>query len=318
MSIKGFLKLVEIQTKVASMFPLLIGTFYCIYRYGAFNAKNFLFMFVSLLCFDMTTTAINNYFDYKRANKRSGYGYERHNGIVKYNLKESWVIATIFILLTIAVIFGILLFLNTNYVVLILGMISFAVGILYSFGPVPISRTPFGEVFSGGFMGLLIPFISIYIHVSDSNIINGALQGGVLSLQMNLIEIIYIMLLSMPAAAGIANIMLANNICDIEDDIENKRYTLPIYIGKDNALLVFKTLYYIGYISLAVLLYLGGVPITSVLVLITFIIINKNIKLFFKVQTKKDTFVLAVKNSVIINGSLVVALALAVVIKYIF
>lgn len=318
MSIKGFLKLVEIQTKVASMFPLLIGTFYCIYRYGAFNAKNFLFMFVSLLCFDMTTTAINNYFDYKRANKRSGYGYERHNGIVKYNLKESWVIATIFILLTIAVIFGILLFLNTNYVVLILGMISFAVGILYSFGPVPISRTPFGEVFSGGFMGLLIPFISIYIHVSDSNIINGALQGGGLSLQMNLIEIIYIMLLSMPAAAGIANIMLANNICDIEDDIENKRYTLPIYIGKDNALLVFKTLYYIGYISLAVLLYLGGVPITSVLVLITFIIINKNIKLFFKVQTKKDTFVLAVKNSVIINGSLVVALALAVVIKYIF
>lgn len=318
MSIKGFLKLVEIQTKVASMFPLLIGTFYCIYRYGAFNAKNFLFMFVSLLCFDMTTTAINNYFDYKRANKRSGYGYERHNGIVKYNLKESSVIATIFILLTIAVIFGILLFLNTNYVVLILGMISFAVGILYSFGPVPISRTPFGEVFSGGFMGLLIPFISIYIHVSDSNIINGALQGGVLSLQMNLIEIIYIMLLSMPAAAGIANIMLANNICDIEDDIENKRYTLPIYIGKDNALLVFKTLYYIGYISLAVLLYLGGVPITSVLVLITFIIINKNIKLFFKVQTKKDTFVLAVKNSVIINGSLVVALALAVVIKYIF
>lgn len=317
MPIKGFLKLVEIQTKVASVFPFLIGTFYSIYRFGVFNIKNFLLMLVSLLSFDMATTAINNYFDFKRANKRSGYGYESHNGIVKYNIKESSVIAVILILLAVATSFGILLVLNTNYVVLILGMISFAVGILYSFGPVPVSRTPFGELFSGGFMGLLIPFIASYIHVFDVDIINAAMQGGTLMLKINVAEVIYIILLSMPAAVGIADIMLANNICDMDDDIENKRYTLPIYIGKDNSLKAFRVLYYVGYISLIILLIIKVAPPVCVLTLATFAIVNKHTKLFLDYQSKKDTFVLAVKNSVIINASLAVTLAIAVIIKYV-
>jgi 1,4-dihydroxy-2-naphthoate octaprenyltransferase len=119
----------------------------------------------------------------------------------------------------------------------------------------------------------------------------------------------------MPAIVGIANIMLANNICDIEDDIENKRYTLPIYIGKDNALMVFKWLYYIGYIALIILLLINAAPWISVLTLGTFIIVNKNIKLFYEKQTKKDTFVVGVKNFVIMNLTLVITLALAVIIK---
>ena len=250
MSISSFLKLVEIQTKVASVIPFLLGTFYALYRFNIFNLKNFILMFVSLLCIDMATTAINNYQDFKKANKKFGYGYESHNAIVRFKLKESTVLATIFILLVTAVIFGILLFLNTNFMVLILGAISFAIGMMYSFGPVPISRTPLGEILSGGFMGLLIPFIAIYIHIYDQNLLNIVLQGEMLNLKINILEMLYIILISMPAAVGIANIMLANNICDIKDDIENKRYTLPIYVGKNNALKVFKVLYYIGYMAL--------------------------------------------------------------------
>ena len=108
-------------------------------------------MFISLVSFDMATTAINNYYDYKKANKTQGFNYERHNAIVKYNLNESTVRLSIITLLTVASVFGFLLFLNTSPVVLLLGALSFSVGILYSFGPVPISRTPFGEVFSGLF-----------------------------------------------------------------------------------------------------------------------------------------------------------------------
>jgi 1,4-dihydroxy-2-naphthoate octaprenyltransferase len=61
------LKLVEIQTKVASMVPFALGTVWTLYRYGEFNFLNFLLMLVSLLCFDMATTAINNYMDYKKS-----------------------------------------------------------------------------------------------------------------------------------------------------------------------------------------------------------------------------------------------------------
>ena len=67
MGLRSFLKLVEIQTKAASITPLLLGTIFAFYRYQKFVLSNFLFMLLSLLCFDMATTAINNYLDYKKA-----------------------------------------------------------------------------------------------------------------------------------------------------------------------------------------------------------------------------------------------------------
>ncbi len=280
MKIRSFLKLVEIQTKVASMIPFILGTVYSLYRFNKFNALNFLLMFISLLTIDMTTTAVNNYMDYKKAIKTQGYGYEKHNAIVRDNLKETHVIVVIFTLLTIAVTFGVLLFLKSSVVVLILGAISFAVGSLYSFGPVPISRTPFGEVFSGLFMGFIITFISIYIHVYDQNIITVAYSSGNINIAVNLVEVLYIFILSIPAISGIANIMLANNICDIEDDIENKRYTLPIYIGKERALKVFNIIYYVAYASILLLVLIKVESWTCLLVFLTFIPVKKNINLF--------------------------------------
>jgi 1,4-dihydroxy-2-naphthoate octaprenyltransferase len=262
----------------------------------------------------MATTTINNYQDYKKANRKHGYGYESHNAIVRYNLKESTVLAVIIALLVTAMVFGILLFLNTNFIVLLLGGISFVIGVLYSFGPVPISRTPFGEIFSGMFMGFIIPFIAVYIHVYDKNLLNIAYQNGMINLSINGIEILYILLISLPAVVGIANIMLANNICDIEDDIENKRYTLPIYIGKDNALRVFKTLYYIGFAGLIALLAAGVAPLAFAITLATFVIVHKHIRMFYEKQSKEETFVLSVKNFVVMNAAVVIGLAFLVII----
>ncbi|MGI6584728.1 MAG: 1,4-dihydroxy-2-naphthoate polyprenyltransferase [Lutisporaceae bacterium] len=315
MSLESFLKLVEIQTKVASVIPFALGTLYSVYRFGAFNPRNFIIMFISLVSFDMATTAINNYYDYKKANKTQGFNYERHNAIVKYNLNESTVRLSIITLLTVASVFGFLLFLNTSPVVLLLGALSFAVGILYSFGPVPISRTPFGEVFSGLFMGFIIVFISVYVHVYDMGIADFTFNRSTAGISINPVEVMYIFLLSIPAVIGIANIMLANNICDIEDDIENRRYTLPIYIGKERALWVFKALYYISYADLILLIILRIVPEAAVLTLFTIIPVTGNIKGFYEKQTKKDTFVLSVKNFLLINVVLVLAIGGTIVIE---
>lgn len=317
MNIRSFLKLVEIQTKVASVIPFLLGTSYALYRFGAFKPLNFLLMLASLLCFDMTTTAVNNYLDFKRANRKFGYGYESHNAIVKDKLSERSVLAVIGTLLAVAVVAGFVLFLNTDIIVLLLGVVSFMIGLLYSAGPVPISRTPFGELFSGGFMGLVIPFLSAYIHIYDRNLFDLGLSDGMLRISVNLPELIFLLLISLPAAAGIANIMLANNICDIEDDLENKRYTLPIYTGKKNALIIFELLYYTGYAALAVLLVLGAAPLLCILAFLTLIPVYKNIRLFKALQTKKDTFVLSVKNFVVSNGVLVITVAAAAALKII-
>jgi 1,4-dihydroxy-2-naphthoate octaprenyltransferase len=301
MTILSFLKLVEIQTKVASMLPFLLGTSYALYRFESFNISNFALMLISLLSFDMTTTALNNYIDYKKAIKKHGFGYETHNAIVSYKLKEGTVVAVIASMLAIAVIAGVLLYLNTGFVVLLLGAISFAIGILYSFGPIPISRTPFGEIFSGFTMGFVITFLATYIHVKELGFIMFSYHGGMLNISLNLLELLYMAIISVLPICGIANIMLANNICDIEDDVINRRYTLPVYVGKEKALLLFKLIYYTGYLAVIIALVLGIIPALSVLVLATFIIVNKNIKEFYRLQTKRDTFVLAVKNFVICN-----------------
>jgi len=313
MFIRSFFKLVEIQTKVASLIPFLLGTVYTLYHFNNFDFKNFILMLISLLAIDMATTAINNFIDYKRANKTSGYNYESHNAIVKDKLKESRVKAIILSLLVIAVLFGIILVLNTNLIVLILGGISFGVGILYSFGPLPISRTPLGEVFSGVFMGFVITFISIYIHLFDQNLVSLFYEGGLLSIKVNLMELIYLWLISIPLVCGIANIMLANNICDINDDLENNRYTLAIYLGKDKALGLFKILYYLVYLDLVILLVLRVIPITSLLTFLTLFPVKRNIDRFVEKQSKKETFILAVKNFVLINSVQVLALGLAVI-----
>lgn len=314
MRVSSFLKLVEIQTKVASVIPFALGTAYAVYRFNQFNVKNFFLMFISLISFDMVTTAINNYLDYKKANKTYGYGYESHNVIVRDKLKESDVVMTIFALLLTATAAGFMLYLNTNIVVLLLGMVSFLVGILYTFGPVPISRMPLGEIFSGFFMGFIIIFISTYIHVYNTDLVNILYEQSSLLIKINVKELILIFLVSLPAVVGIANIMLANNICDVEDDIENKRYTLPIYIGRDKALNLFRALYYIAYVDIMLLILLKISPVFSFLILLTIIPVYKNIKVFMNKQTKKDTFVTAVQNFVLMNIPIALIFGIGIII----
>jgi len=313
MKLKSFLKYVEIQTKAASMIPFAAGTVFAYYRFQRFSLTNFILMLVSLLSFDMTTTAINNYIDYKSAKKKSGYGFEVHNAIVRDNIKERDALTVILMLGALAVITGFLLFLNSNILVLILGVISFAVGVIYTAGPVPISRTPLGEVFSGLFMGFLIPFLSFYIHVIDEQVLSVSIRNGILNLEINLNEIIAILVCSVPTVTGIANIMLANNICDIEDDLENKRYTLPIYIGRDKALTLFKILYYVAYITILVSIITGLLPVISILFFVTLIPVQKNISRFIEVQTKKDTFSLSVKNFAVMNITLILSIAVDII-----
>ncbi|MCX7710004.1 MAG: 1,4-dihydroxy-2-naphthoate polyprenyltransferase [Clostridia bacterium] len=315
MKFSSFLKLVEIQTKLASMVPFLLGTFYAVYHFRRIDFIGFLFLFISILTFDMLTTALNNYFDYKKAIRKYGYNYEIHNAIARDNLKETTVLITMLTLFVIATLFGILLVIKTNIIVLLVGMISFAIGISYSFGPVPISRTPLGEAFSGFFMGFIIVFLAVYIHVYDKNIISILFGNAMLFVQMNYMELLYIFLLSIPPICGIANIMLANNICDMEDDIENRRYTLPIYIGKKTALLIFKSLYYIAYAAIIILSAFRIVPLFYLLSLLTFIIVRKNIKLFEDKQSKEITFALSVKNFLMISGSQVLLLAISSILK---
>ncbi|MGM0379657.1 MAG: 1,4-dihydroxy-2-naphthoate polyprenyltransferase, partial [Bacillota bacterium] len=305
MTIKSFLKLVEIQTKVASVFPMSIGILLASYQYREINLRNTFLMIISLLFIDMTTTAINNFMDYKKAKKKYGYNYEIHNAIVQFDLKEKQVITTILIMLIIASISGILLFINTDIVILLLGIISFGVGIFYSFGPVPISRTPFGEIFSGVFMGFIILFIAFYINTPVS-IINIEIIKKQLLLSIDYLLFIKILIAAIPLVISIGNIMLANNICDLDEDITNDRYTLVYFLGKKRALKLFKNLYIFAFIFTILTIYIWEFSLLTSIFLLGYIIIYLNTKKFLKKQTKADTFKYAVMNHLLISFIIIV------------
>ncbi|MCK8059689.1 MULTISPECIES: 1,4-dihydroxy-2-naphthoate polyprenyltransferase [unclassified Fusibacter] len=302
MKLKSFLKLVEIQTKVASVIPLLLGILFCSYRYQVFKPGLILLFLISMLCVDMSTTALNNLVDYRKAIKREGYNYEEHNAMVKDGIHENTAVAAIVMMLLIGVATGFALFLLTDWVILLVGAIGFFVGILYSYGPLPISRTPLGELFSGLVMGGLIYFVAIYMQIYQNGLVIAYMRGAYYNLQVNLVELSIIGFTALPLIFMIAGIMLANNICDVEDDIHNKRFTLPYFIGRELSLKLFALLYLGSFAVVIAGVLFNLLPVINLLVVVSAIPIVQNLKSFFKEQNKATTFIVSVKNFVLFSG----------------
>lgn len=312
MKFKAFLKLVEIQTKVASVIPFFTALLYVLYTTRRINAVNMIVMFFAMVLFDMTVTALNNYGDYKRAVKKHGYNYEVHNSIVQYNLKPSTVKTVIVAMFLLSAALGILLVYRTNLITLLLGALCFAIGFLYSFGPLPISRTPFGEIFSGVTMGMGIPFITYYANMFDQNVLNISFASPNLTIAFDVYQIVDILLISLPCVFAIANIMLANNICDIEDDLQNKRYTLVVLIGREKGIVLLKILFALAYAAIVAAVVAGYLPLYSLLALLTVVPLRKNVRSFAANPTKKDTFGKIVGSFVMVNVALIATILLGI------
>ena len=309
---KKFLRFVEIQTKVASVIPFIIGTLFAVYTGATINLLNLGLMFVSLLCIDMATTGLNHYKDYKKAVLKEGYHYEIHNPMGQGAVTATGAKIILACLLSIGAIGGLILFLRTDYIVLILGGISFGIGVTYSAGPLPASRTVLGELFSGLFMGGLIPFISYYIHIYINTPIKFNFTEGNFEASFAVSEILPVFWLSLPMIFLIANIMLANNICDVKEDFINKRYTLPISMGVEKSIILFKLLNLLSVLSILAGVAFKIIPVFILTYVFGFPILYKQTMIFSKNPVKGETFVNAVKNFVLTGLLMIIGLVLSI------
>ncbi len=303
MKFKHFLEFVEIRTKLASLIPYIFGSLYAYFHYRTFNWQNALLMFGSLLSFDMACTAINNFMAYK--NEKAGENVIRREGI---NPKIG--LSIIFSLLLLAVILGGLLTWKTDLVVLALGVLSFGVGIFYSYGPIPLYRMPVGELLSGFFMGFIIPFLSIYIHVPE--ILTLTFSRETVEITAFWGDLLTIFLVSIPLFFTISNLMLSNNICDLEEDRANHRYTLVHYLGLERSLQLFIGLYITLFLSVVAGIGLALLPWVSILLLFLAFPTLKSAKLLLKTQEKEVGVQVAVKNMVIIGGGSILCLVVGI------
>ncbi|HFU4463974.1 TPA: 1,4-dihydroxy-2-naphthoate polyprenyltransferase [Streptococcus suis] len=311
LSLPVFLEFVEMKTKVASVFPMTLGILWAIYRYQTFNWLNTLLFVLAVLSFDMCTTAINNSMDYHKA-KDETYRQES-NVIGKFSLDFRQMIGIVFALLIFSVIISLVLVWRTSWLLLPMGALCFLIGIFYTFGPIPLSRMPLGEVFSGVTMGFGIFFLAVFIQQPDLLLLS-QVSGQWMTVQFSWIKIIEIIFMSLPLVCLIANIMLANNTCDLEEDIRNHRYTLVYYIGKKNALKLYFVLASLPWLLWIIYCLTGFLPIWALLGLSGVWPAYKSLETFLKKQVKRETFIEAVKSFVLFSVIYVLMLLLAITI----
>lgn len=308
MSVKEFLKVVEIQTKVASLFPFLVGVLFSFTYFQQIDWLNTLVFFVAMVVFDMATTAINNYMDFQKAVSQE-YKYEE-NIIGKAQIQPKLVLKMIFAMLVFVLGLGIWLTLQTGWLLLVMGGICCFIGIFYTSGPIPLSRMPLGEVFSGVTMGLGIVAITVYVNTYDEAFfdLKLSLATGLFTLSGNVWALAAIVWAALPLVLTIANIMLANNIRDLDTDVKNQRFTLVFYLGRKQSIQLFKWAMLTCY-GVVVLGWLIGVY--SWPILLAFLSLGKvrqNLAAYMKSVPQPQSFGYAISNMVLFNGSYVLGL----------
>ncbi|QIK56860.1 UbiA family prenyltransferase [Erysipelothrix sp. HDW6A] len=273
---KTFLNYTEIQTKITSVLTFILTLGVLRFNRLPINWLVTGVFFAGMFLFDLTTTAINNYIDSKTNGQDIGYSRTQGKAII-------------FGMLAVSIGLGIYLVILSDLLILLVGMLCFGVGILYTWGPIPISRQPYGEIISGVMYGYFIPFIMIHAN-APGYLVSFAYYNGTLTLGFEIVALIYFVIIFMTPTVLTASIMLANNTCDVEADVKVNRFTLPFYIGQKNAIRLLKLLYVSVYSSILVAVLLGVLPCLSLLTFVTIPRVIKDVNEFTKELKKHISF----------------------------
>ncbi|AQP53527.1 1,4-dihydroxy-2-naphthoate polyprenyltransferase [Vagococcus penaei] len=298
MNFKVFAELVELKAKTASIFPFLLGLLYSWYHYQHVSLINMVLFFISMILFNMAVDIMDNYMDYHNATDVHDYKHAT-NIIGREQLSLTLVKQLMWSFIIISALIGIFLASQTSWVILWLGMFSYAMGIFYSAGPIPLSSLPVGEITSGLTMGIIIPIICVYLNLYDIVPFNG-------------LFVVNIAILALPAACAISNLMLANNTCDLEEDRLNNRHTLVHYIGRQRAVKLFKGLVITSFFFATLGVILQITPWSVLLIWVIFPKIWKNTTRYAQKQIKTKTFPLAIQNLALIVFAQTVLFAIGV------
>lgn len=237
------------HTWVAAYVGVLLSGVYTIAAYSG-QVNLVLLGLLLLICVFMQSSVnvFNDYFDYtKGTDSLENSSEDAFDAVLVYNnLNPKSVLALAIGYLVCAGIIGVYIVYSCGWIPLLIGLIGAIVVVIYSGGKTPISYLPIGEFISGIVMGSLIPLACTYV------------LSGVLDF--------FVLVLSIPLAVGIGMILATNNTCDIEKDIDAKRKTLAVVLGRKEATNVYRLvimLWIILTIILVGILYTKGLPIMA-------------------------------------------------------
>lgn len=296
MSLNVFLELVEIKAKTASILPMLLGVCLSAYYFESVNIVYSVLFFIAMLLFNMAVDMMDNYNDYNHAIDTEDYK-KNTNIIGRESISPRLVLGLLLSFSIVAALIGIFLVTQVGLPLLWMGIFCFAIGILYSSGPFPLSGLPVGELASGFTMGFMIVLISVYINTYQ--VFNWTWEN-----------IAIVFLIALPDELWISNLMLANNLCDAGEDEDNHRHTIIHFIGRRAGLFAFALKNVLAFAAIIAAVMIDLAPWQTLLTLLIIPFVVKQTRLLFAKQVKRETFPCAVK--ILLIGSLVQVVTYAI------
>jgi len=210
------------RTLPAAIAPVLVGSAAAVEWFGSLpRVGAFIAALVGSIFIQIGTNLANDYSDAKRGADtvdRLGPVRVTSAGLVT----PQRVLVATWVAFAVAVACGIYLTVVAGPVILLIGAVSIAAGVLYTGGPRPYGYAGLGEVFVFLFFGLVAVNGSYYVQVEQLD----ALPLG-LSISIGFLA---------------TAILVVNNVRDIETDRRAGKMTMAVRVGRHNAVVLYRLL----------------------------------------------------------------------------
>jgi len=239
--IQELIPLTRPRTLAAALGPTILGAAFSYYAFGATQGTGLAIFHTVLIFLAVVTAQIvanlwNEYKDFK-SGLDAGQKVGNAGSITRGAITPELIITMIKVLMFVPITIGIYLSATITWYYIPIGFLCILISFLYSGGPKPISRTPFGEISSGIAMGFAIVLITGYAWTRE------------LSLAL--------LIPAIPSTLLVGSIMLTNNIRDIRNDESHGRHTLPIVLGRERALSLMSISYIFNFIWIIAWIIIG-------------------------------------------------------------
>ncbi len=271
--IQEIIPLTRPRTLAAALGPTILGAAFSYYAFGAVKGTGLAIFHTILIFLAVVTAQIvanlwNEYKDFK-SGLDAGQKVGNAGSITRGAITPELIVTMIKVLMVVPIIIGLYLSATITWYYIPAGFLCILISFLYSGGPKPISRTPFGEISSGIAMGFAIVLITGYAWTRD---LSSAL-----------------LIPAIPSTLLVGSIMLTNNIRDIKNDESHGRRTLPIVLGRERALSLMSITYLFNFIWILAWIIVGHMTWFS---LFAFLAAPLACKTVHTLSTKTDEFLL--------------------------
>ena len=229
------------HTWPAAILPALIAMACAAANGYTVSAVMALVLLAICILMQAAVNTFNDYYDYVKGSDSAEDNVDPTDAVLVYNNvnpHSALMLAVGFLVVAFAL--GAYVIWQAGWIPLVIGIVGAIVVVLYSAGKTPISYLPIGELMSGFVMGGMIP-LACYQALTKC---------------FDPLMLVW----ALPTIIGVGLIMLTNNTCDVEKDIESGRKTLPVLLGRSRARALYHALVWIwiALIIVNVLIWFSG------------------------------------------------------------